>query len=58
MIPMDWIIGSPTKVKRSINIRPITRDGGAILGSSKTIYNFIKGSNQSELIREYGRFLK
>jgi hypothetical protein len=58
MIPIDWIIGSPTKVKRRINIRPITRDGGAILGSSKTIYNFIKGSNQSELIREYGRFLK
>lgn len=57
-IPMDWIIGSPTKVKRRINIRPMTRDGGAILGSSKTIYNFIRGSNQSELIREYGRFLK
>jgi hypothetical protein len=57
-IPMDWIIGSPTKAKRSIYIRPITRDGGAILGSSKTIYNFIKESNESELNREYGRFLK
>ena len=57
-VPMDWIIGIPTKARRNINIRPITRDGGAILASSKTIYNSIKESNQSELKREYGRFLK
>jgi len=57
-IPVDWIFGKPSKITRSVDIRPITRDGGAMLGSSKTIYNFIRANNQSELKREYGRFLK
>ena len=57
-IPSDWIFGRPVNSSRRIDIRPITRDGGAILNSSKTIYNYIRRFSQSEVKREYGRFLK
>ena len=57
-IPIDWFFGTSIKSKRRFDIRPITRDGGAMLSSSKTIYNFIKDSNYSEIKREYGRFFK
>jgi hypothetical protein len=57
-IPLDWFIGTPSKSKARFDIRPITRDGGAMLGSSKTIFNSIKNSSYSEIKREYGRFFK
>lgn len=57
-IPIDWLIGVPTQSAKTFPIKPITRDGGAILGSSKSIYRFIRKSNKSEVTREYGRFLK
>ena len=57
-IPSDWIFGRPVNSSRRVDIRPITRDGGAILNSSKTIYNYIRRFSQSEVKREYGRFLK
>ena len=57
-IPIDWLIGVPSKSVRTLPIKMITRDGGAILSSSKSLYGLTKNSKQSEAKREYGRFLK
>ena len=57
-LPMDWMIGKPSKQRRDLVIRPITRDGGAHLGSAKTLYNGIKQLQKSEIRRGYGRTWK
>jgi len=57
-IPLDWSSGLASKSTRSVPIKMITRDGGAILSSSKSLHRFIRKSKQSEIKREYGRFLK
>ena len=57
-IPLDWVNGSPTKSDRQVNIRPIVRDGGVVLSSSKTLYNMIRDAQYSEIKREYGRVWK
>ena len=57
-VPIDWFIGVPSRSVRSLPLKMITRDGGAILNSSKSLYDLTKNSKQSELKREYGRFLK
>ena len=57
-IPLDWILGTPDKSRRHLGIRPITRDGGAHLASSRTLYKQIKYSQNSFIRRELGRFWK
>ena len=57
-MPMDWILGNPNPSRRTITIRPITRDGGAILGSAKTLHSKIREAQFSEVRREYGRIWK
>ena len=41
-VPLDWIISSPNKTQRRLTLRPITRDGGAQLASSRKLYRFRK----------------
>ena len=57
-IPIDWIISTPSKTKRHINIRPITRDGGANLSSARRLYKSIEDSQYSQFRREFGRIWK
>ena len=57
-IPIDWIISSPSKAKRRLTLRPITRDGGANLASARSLYGHIKGSQNAQFRREYGRLWK
>ena len=57
-IPIDWITSTPTKAKRRLTLRPITRDGGAQLASARSLYRYIESSQASELKREFGRLWK
>ena len=57
-IPVDWIIGSPDQSKRRFVIRPITRDGGARLASSKILYKKIRNFQNGQFKRELGRLWK
>ena len=57
-IPLDWILGNPDISSRRFEIRPITRDGGARLGSSRQIYKKIKYYQDSQFRREEGRLWK
>ena len=57
-VPLDWIISSPNKTKRRLTLRPITRDGGANLGSARRLYRNIENEQASQLKREFGRLWK
>ena len=57
-IPTDWIIASPNKAKRRLNLRPITRDGGANLASARLLYRLIEEAQNSQFKRDYGRVWK
>lgn len=54
-IPIDWIISSPNKARRRLNLRPITRDGGANLANARNLYKLVERSQNSSFQREFGR---
>lgn len=54
-LPLDWITSSPSRSKRRLTLRPITRDGGANLASSRKLYRYIEGSQNAQFQREFGR---
>ena len=57
-LPIDWIISSPNKTRRRLTLRPITRDGGANMASSRSLYRLIEDSQNAQFKREYGRLWK
>ena len=57
-VPIDWIISSPSRSKRRLTLRPITRDGGAQLSSARHLYRQIEDSQKASFQREYGRLWK
>ena len=54
-VPIDWIISSPTRSKRRLTLRPITRDGGANLSSVRKLYRYIEDTQNAQFQREFGR---
>ena len=54
-VPIDWIISSPTRSKRRLMLRPITRDGGANLSNARKLYRHIENFHNSSFQREFGR---
>ena len=57
-VPIDWITSSPTRTKRRLILRPITRDGGAQLSSARRLYRQIEDSQNASFKREFGRLWK
>ena len=57
-IPMDWLTGDPDRSRRYFEIRPITKDGGARLGTARQLYRTVKGTRDTQLRRELGRMWK
>ena len=57
-IPLDWLKGSPSMSKRNFTIRPITRDGGARLGTARQLYNKVRNAQEKQMAREIGRIWK
>ena len=57
-IPMDWLSGDPDRSRRYFEIRPITGDGGARLGTARQLYHTVKNTRDTQLRREYGRMWK
>ena len=54
-VPIDWIISSPSRSKRRLTLRPITRDGGAQLSSARKLYRYIENTQNAQFQRELGR---
>ena len=57
-VPIDWIISSPSRTKRRLTLRPITRDGGAQLSSARQLYRAIENFQNTSIKREFGRLWK
>ena len=57
-IPLDWMIGTKTRSQRAVNIKPITRDGGAKLLGTGNLHSLVARDQNSEIIREMGRAWK
>ena len=57
-IPMDWLSGKPDRSRRYFEIRPITKDGGARLGTARVLYQRLKEASSVQFSREYGRTWK
>jgi len=57
-LPIDWITSSPNKAQRILTLRPITRDGGANLGSARSLNRNIQRSQNAAFQREFGRLWK
>ena len=57
-VPIDWIISSPTRSRRRLTLRPITRDGGANLSSARTLNQHIEQFQYANFKREFGRLWK
>ena len=54
-LPLDWIVSSPSRSKRRLTLRPITRDGGAQLSSARKLYRVIEDTQNAQFKREFGR---
>ena len=57
-VPIDWITSTPNKIRRRLNLRPITRDGGANMAAARSLYRHIERAQNTHFLREYGRLWK
>ena len=55
-IPTSWSIGRPSRVKRSIVIQPLLRDGGAKLNLADRLYDLVRDTHEPQLDAQWGRF--
>ena len=55
-IPTSWSIGRPSRVTRSVVIRPLLRDGGAKLNLSDRLYDLVRDTHVPQLEAQWGRF--
>lgn len=55
-IPVAWATGKPTKDVRQLELKPITRDGGARLSVRNRLYEVTSEYHGDRLKRRWGRF--
>ncbi|MGH1455127.1 MAG: YjbH domain-containing protein [Paracoccaceae bacterium] len=54
-VPLEWAIGRPSKKTNTINIRSLTRDGGAQLNLNDRLYEKVRTTHRPDLAKEWGR---
>ncbi len=54
-VPLEWAIGRPSKKTNNINIRSLTRDGGAQLDLQDRLYEKVRETHRPDLAKEWGR---
>ena len=54
-IPLDWMVGRPTKAHLAPTIRPTTRDGGAKLSVPGRLYERVREAHGPSLGEEWAR---
>ncbi|MCC1492393.1 YjbH domain-containing protein [Cognatishimia sp. F0-27] len=55
-LPLSTLIGKPSRVDRTVNIKPITRDGGARVQVSGRLYNKVRDYHEPKVAESWGRF--
>ena len=57
-IPISWLSGTPTRLGRTIVLRPIGGDGGARLNVNGRLYEVLRSYDQTRLDDQWGRVWK
>ncbi|TNC71793.1 YjbH domain-containing protein [Rubellimicrobium roseum] len=55
-IPIDFVLGTPTRREVDTEIRSLNRDGGARLGVEGRLYEIVRDGHYTELEDSWGRF--
>ena len=55
-VPLDFILGQPTRTEASTVLRSLTRDGGARLDVDGRLYDIVRDGHMTELSDGWGRF--
>jgi opacity protein-like surface antigen len=55
-IPISWVLGNPTRASAGVTLRPLTRDGGAMLNGDGGLYDSVRDYHSQGLSREWGLF--
>jgi hypothetical protein len=55
-IPLDFILGQPTRTEASTVLRSLTRDGGSRLNVDGRLYDLVRDGHSNELSDGWGRF--
>lgn len=57
-VPVDWLIGVPTREIRSTRLQSLTRDGGQRVDLGDGLYSMIRDAHEKDLDDSWGRFWK
>jgi hypothetical protein len=57
-IPLTWAIGSPNQNSVGTILRPIQRDGGAMLDVDGRLYDVVRSYHSGELYGQWGRVFR
>ena len=55
-VPLDFILGQPTRTEASTVLRSLTRDGGSRLNVDGRLYDIVRDGHVGELSDGWGRF--
>jgi hypothetical protein len=55
-VPIDFVIGQPTRRELSNTLRSLNRDGGARLEVEGRLYETVRGGHLADLSDQWGRF--
>lgn len=55
-VPLDFILGQPTRAEASTVLRSLTRDGGSRLNVDGRLYDIVRDGHLDELSDGWGRF--
>jgi hypothetical protein len=56
VIPTEWFRGSPSRASRELDLRSLSRDGGARLKVDGRLYDTVREAHPDELEDRWGRF--
>ncbi len=55
-VPLDFVLGQPTRTEASTVLRSLTRDGGSQLSVDGRLYDLVRDGHSGELDDAWGRF--
>ena len=56
VIPTEWFRGEPSRASRAIDMRSLSRDGGARLSVDGRLYDRVRETHSEDLEGRWGRF--
>jgi len=57
-VPLNWLVGQPSRQSKALTLRPFGRDGGARLDVDARLYETVRDYHASGIDAQWGRFWK